>query len=152
MVSIDISFSIRLLSWAYVNIWIPIRLTYLRTKIAMRPVTKVACELLALLNMVWCFVPISMMMISAEIVNGLAKEWLRLVCLGYEKALGVEPGSLYEKTQTIDKLIPVDVDHEEENECENTDISVDKNMEEEAINEPPSTVTAEEETVEVANE
>ena len=42
---------------------------YLRTKIAMRPVTKVACEVLALMNMVWCFVPISMMLIFAELAT-----------------------------------------------------------------------------------
>ena len=152
MVSMDISFSVRLLSWVYVNIWIPIRLMYLRTKIAMRPVTKAACEMLALLNMVWCFVPISMMMISAEIISGLAEEWLRLVCLGYEKALGVEPGLLYEKTQTIDILIPVDVDHEEDEDQEDVDASDDKNTEEEAINESTPTVTDDEEMMDVVDE
>ena len=125
---------------------------YLRTKIAMRPVTKVACEVLALMNMVWCFVPISMMLIFAEIVSGLAKDWLRLVCLGYEKALGVEPGSLYEKTQTIDALIAADIDREEGEEQTIVDASDDKNTEEEAINEPITIVAAEEKTVEEPNE
>lgn len=152
MVSIDISFSIRLLSWAYVNIWIPIRLMYLRTKIAMRPVTKVACEMLALLNMVWCFIPISIMMISAEIVSGLSREWLRLVCLGYEKAMGIEPGSLYKKSASFDGLIPNDTVNEANDEQEPIDASDDKNTEEEAINEPANTTPIDEEAMEVAGE
>ena len=152
MVSIDISFSMRLLSWVYVNIWIPIRLMYLRTKIVLRPVTNVVCEILALQNMIWCFVPISMMMILAEIVNGLAKEWLRLVCLGYEKAIGVEPGSFFEKNLTIDKLIPVDIDHEEEEERYDIEDTDDKNTEEEAFNEPTVLVTTEEKTIDEPKE
>lgn len=110
MTAINISFSVRLLSWMYVNVWIPIRLTYLRMKIALRPVTNVACEIIALLNMIWSFVPISIMMIFAETVNGLAKVWLRLVCLGYEKALGVEPGSLYEQYILNNSLVAFDDD------------------------------------------
>lgn len=111
MVSVNVSFSIRLLTWIYVNMWIPIRLTYLRTKIALRPVINVTCEILAVLNMIVSFVPISMLMVSAEIVNTLAREWLRLCCLGYEKSIGVEPGSLYEKYLLNASLITLDDDY-----------------------------------------
>ena len=125
---------------------------YLRTKIAIRPVTKAACELLALLNIIWCFVPISMLLISAEIVSGLAKEWLRLVCLGYEKARGVEPGSLYKKSMSFDGLIPTDTVNEADDEQENVSAGDDKNTEEEAINEPPNIVSSDEEMMEVASD
>lgn len=145
MVSANFSFSMRVLSWTYVNIWIPIRLMYLRTKIALRPATNAAREMLALLNMVWCFVPISMMMILAEIINGLSKEWLRLVCLGYEKSIGVEPGSFFEKNITLDVL-----DRDEED--EHIEATNDKNNEEEAVNELASTVADEEKTVNESKE
>ena len=122
---------------------------YLRAKIALRPVTNTACETLALLNMIWCFVPISMMMILAEIMNELSNEWLRLVCLGYEKSIGAEPGSFYEKNLMIDGIDHAYVDHEERINIESIDA---KNNEEEIVSEPDSTVAAEEKTVNESKE
>lgn len=162
MVCTEISFSIRLLSWAYVNIWIPIRLTYLRTKIALRPVTNVMCEVVALLNMACCFVPISLMFVSSEIIRELAMEWLRLTCLCYEKAIGADPGSLYNKhviTAFAEDDNNQDEEHEETNDMDSieqtdtTESIADKNIVQSAdvgtnpINEPSSSAADEDITV-----
>lgn len=106
----DVSSFVRILSYIYVNVWIPIRLNYLRLKIALRPAFRVGLEVLSLMNMVWSLAPISMLMIIGEIISELSKEWLRLVCLGYEKAIGVTPGSIYEKSMTISAIVDVDLD------------------------------------------
>ena len=147
MVSINMSFSVRLLSWIYVNIWIPIRLAYLRMKIAMRPFTSATCEVLASLNMMMSFVPISAMMIVAETINVLAKAWLRLTCLGYEKAIGAEPESFYESCMLNRGLINFDdfsfIDEEERID--------DKNSEEESIKEQPVETTEEAELLEAVD-
>lgn len=140
MVSANVSFSVRLLTWVYVNIWIPIRLAYLRTKIALRPITNVTCEILSLLNIIVSFVPISVLTVLAEIINGLAKEWLRLCCLGYEEAIGVEPGSLYEKCILNNNLINMIDDYP----CDSEDETIDgKNDEEETVKEQPADITEE---------
>lgn len=107
----DVSSFVRFLSYVYVNVWIPIRLNYLRLKIALRPAFRVGLEALSLMNMVWSMVPISILMVISEIINGISKEWLRLVCLGYEKAIGVTPGSIYEKSMTFSAIIDVDLDN-----------------------------------------
>ena len=104
----DVSSFVRFLSYVYVNVWIPIRLNYLRLKIALRPAFRVGIEALSLMNMVWSMVPISILMIFGEVVSELSKEWLRLVCLGYEKAIGVPPGSIYEKSMTISAFVGSD--------------------------------------------
>lgn len=112
----DVSSFVRILSYIYVNVWIPIRLNYLRLKIALRPAFRVGLEVLSLMNMVWSLAPISMLMIIGEIISELSKEWLRLVCLGYEKAIGVTPGSIYEKSMTISAIVDVDLDNSNEEE------------------------------------
>lgn len=140
MDSINMSFSIRLLSWLYVNTWIPIRLAYLRMKIALRPAVNVTCEILALFNMILSFVPISTLMVSAEIINASAKEWLRLCCLGYEKSIGVEPGSLYEKYLSNNRLMTFC----DEYSCDVEDEAVEGNgNEDETVKEQPDSVMEE---------
>ena len=72
--------------------------------------------MLSLMNIVWSMVPISILMTIGEIINELSKEWFRLVCLGYEKAIGVTPGSIYEKSINISDIVDVDLDNANEEE------------------------------------
>lgn len=97
----DVSYFLRILSCVYVNFWIPIRLRYLRLKIALRPIGKYLLEGITFLNIVWSIVPISILTVLGEIISGISKEWLRLSCLLCETASGVEPGSLFNYSPEI---------------------------------------------------
>lgn len=129
----DVSYFLRVLSYVYVNFWIPIRLWYLRLKIALRPIGKYALEGLAFLNIVWSIVPISILAVLGEIISGISKEWLRLSCLLCELASDAEPGSLFEHSADIF----VDDDEEQVQQTE----SVEESQEDNAVEESRPTNT-----------
>lgn len=98
MVATDVSSFVRILSFVYVRFWIPIRLNYLRLRIKLRPVMRIACELSAFSFLVLSTVPMGLLFGIGTIVTESAKLWMRLACLLIELSLSVEPGTLYNKT------------------------------------------------------
>ena len=125
MVATDVSSFIRTLSFIYVRFWIPVRLNYLRLRIKLRPVMRIACELSTFGFLVLSTIPIGLLFGISSIVTESAKLWMRLACLLVELSSGAEPGALYNQTTMVTEEELAEVDgfelsdheHNEEEAC-----------------------------------
>ena len=136
MVATDVSSFVRALSFIYVRFWIPIRLNYLRLRIKLRPVMRIACELSAFGFLVLSTVPMGLLFGIGVILTESAKLWMRLSCLLIELSSGAEPGALYNSTTTVTEEEPAEVDGFEHSEHEHNEEEACKESDAEPTNEP----------------
>ena len=84
------------LSFVYVNVWVPIRLTYLRLKFRIKPHIRIVFETGIFVAIVLSSIPAGFMIIGAKTIEYLALLWLRFTCMFVDMVLGNEIGSFYE--------------------------------------------------------
>lgn len=83
------------LSYIYVKIWVPIRLTYLRLKFRIIPYFRVIFETFSLVVLIICAIPAGFMLVCSKIVESIGLVWLCFVCMFVDLLLGNEIGTFY---------------------------------------------------------
>ena len=135
MAMVDVSPLIRILSYIYANIWIPIRLGYLRLKFnVFRPIGKVLLEIMTVMHMACAMVPITVLCMAGEAMRYLSKEWLQFICLSFEKAIGIDPDSVRVDQPVVNE--PTGEDNESPT-IDPTSEEIDENMEKQPTEDDP---------------
>lgn len=116
----DISLLTRFLVSFYVNVWVPIRLSYLRLKIKVIPYVRPTIVFITFFIIMISIIPIALIMLSGFLLTLLGHVILKVICYPFDIAADQEPGSAYASltSASINAIVSMSRLGEEEDECE----------------------------------